>query len=653
MFAHAARSRRPFKRPPIGNRLLRGERLEPRTLLSGHAVASLVAGKVSVAKPSSTAPVLTSISIRTANGQTVSPGTTFTLAGASQSFVVQGLDQSGKALSGPTTFSWSTASVPSGAAAPKLTPGGNTEGVVFSAAGSYGLTVQVSAGGVSLSGKLSIAVSQVLSSIVVGPNVATVNQGASQQFTAQGLDQFKKAMTAPSAFTWSAGGGTITSGGNYTASSPGKYTVTAKSGTLAGTATVTVQASSGWNSAAFENLVQTLDAGGSINRQDMIQVLDFAAAAGPVTAGELANLKTFLAKAAALNVPGYVQVLAGDVIDGNAANTDYQGAAVGNLAVGSSAAEFTKLIDKWFLGTDHPALCNSSLTYRPTAGSLFPHTPSHSDEVQGALGDCYLISALGTLADSNPAAIQNAIINNGDGTYTVRFYYGPLGVINNGSGTISAGFTTGTGTADYVTVDGMLPASSSGILQYADYGASCSNSANALWIPLIEKAYAQWNETGKEGRDGTNAYASIQGGWMATVDAQVLGHNASDYIMSSTLPQVAVNALAARQAVTIGTQNWSGTNLGLYADHAYAIIGYNAGSQTFTLYNPWGTDQPGPLTWPQLQATCTQLCTCSTSGSTPFVGAAGAGSAVAGIAPDTRHAMAVELALARGAFGVR
>ena len=49
------------------------------------------------------------------------------------------------------------------------------------------------------------------------------------------------------------------------------------------------------------------------------------------------------------------------------------------------------------------------------------------------LGDCYLISALGTLADSNPAAIQNMIINNGDGTYTVRFYTGPLGVINNGT----------------------------------------------------------------------------------------------------------------------------------------------------------------------------------------------------------------------------
>ena len=38
-------------------------------------------------------------------------------------------------------------------------------------------------------------------------------------------------------------------------------------------------------------------------------------------------------------------------------------------------------------------------------------------------------------------------------------------------------------------------------------------------MPLIEKAYAEWNETGHEGRDGQNAYASLAGGWMQVVDA--------------------------------------------------------------------------------------------------------------------------------------
>ena len=125
-------------------------------------------------------------------------------------------------------------------------------------------------------------------------------------------------------------------------------------------------------------------------------------------------------------------------------------------------------------------------------------------------------------------------IDNGDGTFTVRFYTGTYGTIYNYSdGSIGAGFTNNVGTADYVTVDRMLPTGTTGILAYADYGASYTNAANSLWIPLAEKAYAQWNQTGKEGRDGLNAYASIQGGWMATVDAQVLGHNATDYIMTT------------------------------------------------------------------------------------------------------------------------
>ncbi len=113
---------------------------------------------------------------------------------------------------------------------------------------------------------------------------------------------------------------------------------------------------------------------------------------GPVTAGEFADLKTLVSKATTLNIPNYVDVLASDVVNGNQANANYQGKPLGNLAVGSSSTQLTELIDKWFLGTDHPALCNTSLVYRSTAGSLFPHTPSHLDEYQGELGDCYLIS---------------------------------------------------------------------------------------------------------------------------------------------------------------------------------------------------------------------------------------------------------------------
>ena len=392
---------------------------------------------------------------------------------------------------------------------------------------------------------------------------------------------------------------------------------------------MTVVVNSGWKDPTLGQLIKGLDADGSLSRSDMIQILQSVDAKGVLSAADFSDLKTMLSEATALGIPGYVQALAGDIINGSPANATYLGQAMGNLAVGSSAIQLTDLIDKWFYGTDLPTLCDSSLVYKATAGSLFPHTPSNLDEFQGELGDCYFISALGTLADSNPAAVENMFINNGDGTYTVRFYTGTYGTIYNYSnGSISAGFSNNQITADYVTVNTMLPVGTSGLLAYADYGASYTNAANALWIPLAEKAYAQWNQTGKEGRDGTNSYCSTQGGWMATVDAQVLGYNATDYIMTTTSEQVAVSALAAGDAVTIGTTSFSGTLYGLYADHAYAITGYNAGSDTFTLYNPWGFDQPGQLTWGELQTACTQLCTAVTSGTVPISGPAGKAAAV-------------------------
>ena len=115
----------------------------------------------------------------------------------------------------------------------------------------------------------------------------------------------------------------------------------------------------------------------------MIQILTASPPTARSAPGTSADLKTLLSQATTLNIPGYVQVLAGDVVNGNPANATYQGQALGNLAVGSSATQLTNLINKWFFGTDHPTLCNTSLVYKSAAGSLFPHTPSHNDEVPG------------------------------------------------------------------------------------------------------------------------------------------------------------------------------------------------------------------------------------------------------------------------------
>ncbi len=555
------------------------------------------------------------------------PTTAVTVSGTSlKPFIPTFIDQFGSVFSTPPALTWWTYESPQGVPAPTFTTSGGVTTVTFGMAGYYMLDAYVTAFP-SASFVTMVNVTQTLTSITVSPGACSVAQGANQQFTAAAFDQFHRAMTTVPTFTWGATTGTITTAGVFTAPGSGATsTVSAKSGSVTGTSAVTVTAvSSLWQDAALGTLIQSLDADGSISRLDMIQILDSVSAKGALNAADLNDLKTLLSRATTLNIPNYVDVLASNVVNGNAANATYLGKSLGNLAVGSSSTQLANLINKWFYGTDLPTLCSTSLVYKSVSGSLFPQTPSHNDEVQGALGDCYFISALGTLADSNPAAVENMFINNGDGTYTVRFYTGTYGsVYNYTDGSVSAPFSNNATTADYVTVNCMLPTTTTGMLVYADYGASYNNSANSLWIPLAEKAYAQWNQTGKEDRDGTNAYASIQGGWMATVDAQVLGHDATDYFLTTATKQTMIADLSAKEAVTIGTQNFSGTLYGLYADHAYAVIGYNAKTDTFTLYNPWGPNplyQPGPLTWGQIESACSQFCVANTAGSVPISGA--------------------------------
>ena len=82
-----------------------------------------------------------------------------------------------------------------------------------------------------------------LTTITVSPASASVQTSGTQQFTATGLDQFGQPLSPQPAFTWSvSGGGTISTGGLFTAGSTagGPFTVTATSASVNGTASVTV-----------------------------------------------------------------------------------------------------------------------------------------------------------------------------------------------------------------------------------------------------------------------------------------------------------------------------------------------------------------------------------------------------------------------------
>src|SRR5204863_79546 len=114
----------------------------------------------------------------------------------------------------------------------------------FGAAGSYTFTATLKdGGGNTTSSSVAVTVKQTLTTIAVAPASATVNLNGKQQFSATGKDQFGAAMVPQPAFAWSvSGGGTIDQNGLFTAgaSAGGPFTVTAQSGTVQGTATVTV-----------------------------------------------------------------------------------------------------------------------------------------------------------------------------------------------------------------------------------------------------------------------------------------------------------------------------------------------------------------------------------------------------------------------------
>jgi len=115
----------------------------------------------------------------------------------------------------------------------------------FAAAGNYTLRATISDGVLSTTSDVGVTVNQTLTSITVSPSTATVNVNATQQFTTVARDQFNVAMAIQPAIIWSivSGGGAINSTGLYTApSSAGSATIRATSGSIFGSATVSIVA---------------------------------------------------------------------------------------------------------------------------------------------------------------------------------------------------------------------------------------------------------------------------------------------------------------------------------------------------------------------------------------------------------------------------
>ncbi|PPJ64318.1 pre-peptidase C-terminal domain-containing protein [Cuspidothrix issatschenkoi] len=319
-------------------------------------------------------------------------------------------------------------------------------------------------------------------------------------------------------------------------------------------------------------LARSLAADGNLSRNDMIAIFRDAKDGNVIDANELNDVRTLVTNSTRFTMADSVRVLSNKIANSDVANTR---SGIGNLSAGSSGTQMENLIGKWFLGTNRPV---TGYTYQYVSGSLFQNGASADDIRQGAVGDCYYVATLASLAQEKPAYIQNMFTDNGDNTFTVRFY-------NNG-------------VADYVTVDRYLPTSGNSAAYAGWGGGSVTSTSNELWVALAEKAYAQLAESGwSRSSTSNNSYAAIEGGWMDTVIRQVTGLSATSQSVGNMTQAQLINLVNSNQVLTAGFVY--GAGYGVVNGHAYTITSYNSTNQTFYLRNPWGSSHAN-VTWSQL-----------------------------------------------------
>ncbi len=310
---------------------------------------------------------------------------------------------------------------------------------------------------------------------------------------------------------------------------------------------------------SIRTLTRSLFSDHNLSRNDMIAILRDAKDNNVVDEVEIKDLRQIVENASYLGMADYVRVLSNKVVNGDVANKS------GNLQPGSSDVQLESLINKWFKGVDRPTTIH---TYQYAQGSLFQNGISHDDINQGYINNCFFLAGLGATLIQSPETIQNMFIDNGDRTFTVRFY--------------------NQGVADYVTVDRYLPTNNIGNFVYANPGDYHGNVNNELWVALAEKAYAQLNESGWIYQDGTNSYDGIgNAGYLSDAFAHITGKK-SRLGRQLNIDKV-VNAFESGEVVGFGSKS-SGIASNIVNSHAYALVDYNTSTGKFTLLNPWSTD---------------------------------------------------------------
>jgi WXG100 family type VII secretion target len=229
---------------------------------------------------------------------------------------------------------------------------------------------------------------------------------------------------------------------------------------------------------------------------------------------------------------------------------------------------------------------------------------SPNDVSQGQLGDCFLMASLAAIAQSNPDMIRNMIKDNGDGSYTVTFKINVGGVHSlaaqryeddmkaRGLDFILARqnmyslYSPDTFITKEIRVTPDFPANANGQPINAKYGDSAGGKPE-MWVPLIEKAYAQM----------MGGYDEMNGGQPWVAMRNITGKRSMTFQPEDIKMDELADYHAKGNAIVVHTPNhetyasmWAKATgkFDMVPNHAYYVTNVDKAAGTVTLRNPWG-----------------------------------------------------------------
>ncbi|MCX6842075.1 MAG: C2 family cysteine protease [candidate division WOR-3 bacterium] len=221
-------------------------------------------------------------------------------------------------------------------------------------------------------------------------------------------------------------------------------------------------------------------------------------------------------------------------------------------------------------------------------GDFFEDRTELTDPVQGALGDCYFIAALSSVAWARPYAIAQKTRATGDPDNSDKLFVDMIEF-----------YKTPPGTWQKVEVDEKILMNQVG--SSFNYIYARSVDPGEIWPAAYEKAYVAF-------RTGVNpptqaAYGSIAGGDPVAAMRQLIGLTPYYYgnpsmtaaqiwstILGNSISLKTINPMVA-WTYPSSPAGINYTTAHIVGNHAYSLLGYqvSGGQQYVILRNPWGT----------------------------------------------------------------